>query len=32
VIFLRWANEEERKERLPAGQRPRQRIAPVDGM
>jgi hypothetical protein len=32
VIFLRWASDEERKDRLPASQRPRQRIAPVDGM
>jgi cytochrome c oxidase assembly factor CtaG len=29
VIFLRWANDEERKDRLPRSQRPRQRIAPV---
>lgn len=29
VIFLRWAGDEERKDRLPASQRPRQRIAPV---
>lgn len=29
VIFLRWARDEDRKEELPASQRPRQRIAPV---
>jgi len=32
IIFLRWAGDEERKEHLPPGQRPRQRIAPVDGL
>ena len=32
VIFMRWASDEERKDRLPASQRPRQRIAAVSEM